>query len=107
MKIPYKEIQKIKANCPNDCTFHLNKASLVRKCKFCGDLYAQTHHRQVYCCKDCSKKALQDQKNEWKRTKWIRPKRMGTGYIDEKPKQDFNAEQKTIEKELRRLGLKR
>ena len=106
MKIPYKEIQKIKANCPNNCTFHLNKASLVRKCHFCGKLYAQTHHRQVYCCKECSQKALQDQKNEWKRTKWVKPKENGTGYITEKRKTDFDDELRQIRGELLRLGIK-
>ena len=107
IKLSYKEIQSLRSKYTNGEVLHLNKASIVKKCNFCGNYYTPTHHRQVYCCKDCSKKALQDQKNEWKRTKWIRPKRMGTGYIDEKPKQDFDAEKRTIEKELRRLGLKK
>lgn len=107
MRIPYKDIQKIKRDAPSNCIFHLNRASMICKCEFCGQYFGKTHHRQKYCTKDCSRKALQDQKNEWKRTKWVRPKRTGTGYIDEKPKKDFKEEEKTIKKELRRLGLKR
>lgn len=107
MKIPYKEIQVIRSKCPDNCTLHLNKASLIKKCNFCGKLYTPTHHRQVYCCKSCSQKALQDQKNEWKRTKWIRPRRTGTGYITEKRKTDFKEESRQVRGELKRLGIYR
>lgn len=105
MKLSYKEIQEIRSKCPNDCTLHLNKASIVKKCNFCGNLYSPTHHRQVYCCKSCSRKALQDQKNEWKRTKWIRPRQNGTSYITEKRKENFDDELRQIRGELKRLGI--
>lgn len=106
MKISYKDIKKIKENAPPNCVFHFNRASIICKCEFCGQYFAKTHHRQKYCCKDCSQKALQDQKNEWKRTKWIKPKENGTGYITEKRKTDFDDELRQIRGELRRLGIK-
>lgn len=106
IKLSYKEIQCLRSKYNNGEVLHLNKASLVKKCKFCGNLYARTHHRQVYCCKECSQKALQDQKNEWKRTKWIKPKENGTGYITEKRKENFDDELRQIRGELRRLGIK-
>ena len=79
IKLSYKEIQWLRSKYANGEVLHLNKASIVKKCHYCGNYYTPTHHRQVYCTKDCSKKALQDQKNEWKRTKWIKPKENGTG----------------------------
>ena len=105
MKLSYKEIQCLRSKYNNGEVLHLNKASIVKKCHFCGNYYTPTHHRQVYCCKDCSQKALQDQKNKWKREKWKRPRRVGTSYISEKRKEDFNAESRQIKGELRRLGL--
>lgn len=105
MKIPYKDIKKMKEDAPSNCVFHFNRASIISKCEFCGQYFAKTHHRQKYCTKDCSKKALQDQKNEWKRTKWIKPKENGTGYITEKRKTDFDDELRQIRGELRRLGI--
>ena len=105
MKLSYKEIQCLRSKYNNGEVLHLNKASIVKKCQYCGNYYTPTHHRQVYCCKECSKYALQDQKNKWKREKWIRPRRVGTSYISEKRKEDFNAESRQIKGELRRLGL--
>ena len=105
MKLSYKEIQCLRSKYNNGEVLHLNKASIVKKCQYCGNYYTPTHHRQVYCCKECGKYALQDQKNKWKREKWIRPKRVGTSYISEKRKEDFNAESRQIKGELRRLGL--
>lgn len=105
MKLSYKEIQCLRSKYNNGEVLHLNKASIVKKCHFCGNYYTPTHHRQVYCCKDCSAKALQDQKNEWKRTKWKRPRRVGTSYISEKRKENFDDELRQIRGELRRLGI--
>lgn len=105
MKLTYKEIQCLRSKYTNGEVLHLNKASIIKKCKYCGKHYTPTHHRQVYCCKKCSQNALQDQKNKWKREKWIKPKRIGTGYITEKRKEDFQAESRQIKGELRRLGL--
>ena len=105
MKLSYKQIQELRSKYDNTVTLHLNKASIVLKCHFCGKYYTPTHHRQVYCCKECSRKALQDQKNKWKREKWIKPKGLGTSYITEKRKEDFNEEHRQIKGELRRLGI--
>lgn len=106
IKLSYKEIQWLRGKYKNGEVLHLNKASIICKCEFCGQYFAKTHHRQKYCTKDCSKKALQDQKNEWKRTKWIKPKENGTGYITEKRKENFDDELRQIKGELRRLGIK-
>lgn len=106
IKLSYKEIQWLRGKYNNGEVLHLNKASIVKKCNYCGNYYTPTHHRQVYCCKDCSAKALQDQKNEWKRTKWVKPKENGTGYITEKRKENFDDELRQIRGELLRLGIK-
>lgn len=105
MKLSYKQIQEIRAKYDNTVTLHLNKASIIKKCHYCGKWYVPTHHRQVYCDKSCSKKALQDQKNKWKRENWIPKIENGTSFITEKRKEDFNDELRQVRGELRRLGL--
>lgn len=40
-----------------------------RKCAYCGKTFTKTHNRQIYCSKNCSKKAHQEQINRsWR--KW-------------------------------------
>ncbi|MBP5422787.1 MAG: hypothetical protein J6Y78_10145 [Paludibacteraceae bacterium] len=105
IKLSYKEIQCLRSKYNNGEVLHLNKASIVKECHFCGNYYTPTHHRQVYCTKSCSKKALQDQKNKWKRENWIPKIENGTGYLTEKRKENFKEESRQIKGELRRLGL--
>ena len=108
IKLSYKEIRELKSKCSDDVILHLNRASSVKRCKFCGNLYSPTHHKQVYCTKSCSKKAHQEQKNKWKRENYVEKQKLGTGYImSEHRNKDFNKEQEILKKELRRLGIKR
>lgn len=105
IKLSYKEIQELKSKYEDNVVLHLNRASIVKTCKYCGKWYTPTHHRQVYCTKKCSKEALQDQKNKWKREKWIKPRALGGSFLTEKRKEDFDDELRQVRGELKRLGL--
>lgn len=47
-------------------------------CKYCGKEFAKKHNKQLYCCKECSHKATQDNKAKYqrKRRKRIREKEL-------------------------------
>jgi len=110
MKPSFKEIQELKSRLPNECTLIANKCSIVRICKYCGNLYVPTHFNQKkFCSRECFHNHRLDYKAEWKRTKYNpKPKQtLGTGYIDATRQQDFDKEEKIIKKELRRLRIKR
>lgn len=108
MKLSYQQIKELRSKYQNDEVLHLNKASIIKKCEYCGELYTPTHHSQKFCNKDCYRKHRQDYKAKWKREKY-KPKQasMGSGFINGTANKDFDKEQEIISKELRRLGIKR
>ena len=107
IKLSYKEIQELRSRHKNNVRFHLNKASVVKKCEYCGNLYTPTHHSQKFCDKNCYRKHRQDYKAKWKREKYQHKQSLGTGYINATPHKDFDEEHKILMKEFRRLGIKR
>lgn len=78
----------------------------MKVCPYCQSLYVPTHHRQKFCSKKCFKEHRRDYKAEWKRTKYIPKPRVGTSNINSTPNKDFDKEEKILQRELRRLGLK-
>lgn len=86
-------------------------------CKYCGKEFTKKHNRQVYCCKECSKKAKREQDNnswhKWyhknkhrlsEKTRWG----LGSGTIGAKAyTDDFEKELNVIQTELNRRGLRR
>ena len=80
----------------------------MKVCPYCNRLYVPTHHKQKFCTEDCYKEHRREYKARWKREKYQRKTRekIGTGYLMEKRKEDFDKESKTIKKELRRLRIR-
>ena len=108
MKPSFKQIQELKAKYSDDVTLNLYKCSIVKICPYCDGLYVPTHFNQKYCTEECYKEHRREYKAEWKRTKY-QPKpreKLGTGYLTEKRKQDFDKEKQTIKRELRRLRIR-
>lgn len=104
MKLSFKEIQYIKSKSPNNARLHLNKASIVKKCEFCGKLYTPTHHLQKFCSDFCYKEHRKDYKATWKRTKYKPKQRLGTSTINETRNKDFKKEHEILQRELYRIG---
>ena len=103
--------------------FQLNKNNTVElkpvydtKCAYCGKEFNRTYNSVKYCCDDCRRKALQDQKAKYqrKRRKWIREgylisnetKYVGTNFLSEHRRLDEVVEYNMIQKEMMRLHLR-
>ena len=78
------------------------------KCAYCGKLFKKKHNRQKYCCKECSKNAHQEQKNQyWKRWFYknkgkLYAKQLGTRTIGPKPNPNPKREQQIVKNEKQR-----
>ena len=90
------------------------------KCKYCGKPFFKTANRTCYCSDRCRSLALREQKAEYqrKRRKLIRDgvlvapnerssNDVGTGFIGEHKQDDFDDEYGVIQRELRRLRIRR
>lgn len=101
-------MQELKQRYPNNVRLRLNKCSIVKVCPYCQRLYVPTHHNQKYCTDECFKEHRREYKARWKREKYQKKpyEKIGTGYLTEKRKQDFDEEQKAVKKELRRFRLR-
>ena len=107
MKLTYKQIQWLKSKYPNDVSLRLNKASIVKTCEYCGNLYSPTHHSQKFCTKKCYREHRKDYKAKWKRENYVQKPNLGSGYItSEHRNKDFDKEEEIIKRELRRLGVR-
>ena len=107
MKLTYKQIQELKSKYKNNVSLRLNKCTIVKTCDWCGNLYTPTHHKQKFCNKNCYREHRIEYKNEWDRTKRKKRHKLGTGYIKSTPNEDFNKEHKILQKEMRRLGIRK
>lgn len=86
-------------------------------CKYCGKPFYKSANRTCYCSDRCRTLALKEQKAEYqrKRRKLIRngvlisneTEYVGTGFLSKNRQEDFDDEKKAIEKELKRLRIKR
>lgn len=107
MKLSYKEIQELKSKYEDNVSLHLNKASIVKTCQYCGNLYSPTHHSQKFCTKKCYREHRKDYKAKWKRENYVQKPNLGSGYItSEHRNKDFDKEEEIIKRELRRLGVR-
>ena len=90
------------------------------KCKYCGKPFFKTANRTCYCSDRCRSLALREQKAEYqrKRRKLIRDgvlvapnerasNDIGTGFIGEHRNDDDLEELNVIQRELRRLRIRR
>lgn len=107
IKKSFKEIQELKSKYDDNVTVIVNKCSLVKVCPYCNRLYIPTHHRQKFCTRKCFKEHRRDYKAKWKREKYqLKPyEKVGTGYLQAKPKKDFDKEHIAVKKELKRMGI--
>ena len=107
MKLTYKQIRWLKSKYDNTVSLRLNKCSIVKTCDWCDKLYTPTHHKQKFCTKKCYREHRLEYKNNWDRTKRKRKPSIGTGYIKGSRNEDFSKEHEILQKEIRRLKLKR
>lgn len=90
------------------------------KCKWCGKAFFKTANKTCYCSDRCRTLALREQKAEYqrKRRKLIRDgvivapnerasNDIGTGFIGEHMQDDFDDEYGVIQREFRRLRIRR
>lgn len=88
-----------------------------RKCKWCGKVFTKKHHLEVYCSDKCRKYALQEQ-SRVSSIKWYHKhkheltekQRWGLGSsakLGRHSNKDFKKEQNLINREFKRLRLKR
>ena len=89
------------------------------KCKYCGKPFFKTANKTCYCSDRCRNLAIKEQKAEYqrKRRKLIREgvlisnekasNDIGTGFIGEHKQDDFEEEYGVIQRELRRLRIRR
>ena len=87
------------------------------RCKYCGKPFFRTHKNTCYCSDRCRNLALKEQKAKYQRErrKKIRngeivsneSKYVGTGFLSHKRQESFEDEMKALEKELKRLRIKR
>lgn len=81
----------------------------MNTCKWCGKTYRKKHNRQVYCSPHCSQQGRRYLKTIWQRTyrkKYGIPLTVGTGGLGKTPRPTHEEELQTVEKELRKHGLK-
>lgn len=91
------------------------------KCKYCGKPFTKRHNREMYCSDDCRKNALREQKARYQAKRRMRIKqkvlivdeykKYGLGSYGTSAnghrKNKFSQEYMSIQKEMRRIGLKR
>lgn len=99
----------------------IHKQENKKHCKYCGKPFTKTHNRQVYCSDKCRLNARREQKARYqaKRRKKIKQKLL---IVDEYKKYNlgsygtsanghrkskFSQEYIAIQKEMKRIGLKR
>ena len=94
------------------------KAKTVKKskCGWCGREYVKTANKQKYCCEKCRRDARAQQSRN-KSHKWYHRHKhelsekqrwgLGSGVLGSHAHKDHVKEQKVIQNELRRLGIKR
>ena len=85
-------------------------------CKYCGKPYMKTRKHRKYCSHKCYHYARLEQKARYqrKRRKLIREKELisnennfvGTTYLSQHRRNDFEDEYKALQKELQRISLK-
>lgn len=94
------------------------KASKVRKskCGWCGREYVKTANKQKYCSPQCRKDARSHQSRMKSHRYYHKHKHemnekqrwgLGSGVLGAHAHNDYEKEQRVIQNELRRLGLKR
>lgn len=90
-------------------------------CKYCGKPFHKTHNKSQYCCKDCARNNVRELKARYqqrrrlsvKRKELILPEHKISGMgsygtsCNGHRKKDFNDEYESIQKEFRRLKLRR
>lgn len=91
------------------------------KCKYCGKPFTKTHNRQMYCSDSCRRNALREQKARYQAKRRLRIKqkvlivdeykKYGLGSYGTSAnghrKNKFSQEYIAIQKEMKRIGLKR
>lgn len=91
------------------------------KCKYCGKPFNKKHNREVYCSKECRLYALREQKARYQAKRRLLIKRKvlilpehkisgmgsyGTSATGHR-RSNFEEEYRAIQKEMRRIGLKK
>ena len=98
-----------------------NKIHHETKCKYCGKPFTKTHNRQVYCSDSCRLNARREQKARYQAKRRLRIKQkilvvdeykkygLGSYGTSENGhrKNKFSQEYIAIQKEMKRIGLKR
>ena len=85
-------------------------------CKWCGKSFEKKHHSQKYCSSYCRKSARAEQ-SRIKSHRWYHKHKhelseksrwgLGSGYLGKHRYDNFEKELKIIEREFRRLQIKR
>lgn len=91
------------------------------KCKYCGKPFTKSHNRQMYCSDSCRRNALREQKARYQAKRRLKIKqkvlivdeykKYGLGSYGTSAnghrKNNFSHEYMAIQKEMKRIGLKR
>lgn len=91
------------------------------KCKYCGKPFTKRHNREMYCSDSCRRNALREQKARYQAKRRLRIKqkvlivdeykKYGLGSYGTSAnghrKNKFSQEYIAIQKEMKRIGLKR
>ena len=88
----------------------------IAVCKYCGETFEKSHESEVYCCDKCREHAILESaaKYQRKRRRSINNgelvsneyRYVGTNYLSQHRREDFDEEQKAIQKEMKRLKLR-
>ena len=98
-----------------------NKKHYPTKCKYCGKPFTKKHNREMYCSKECRLNALREQKARYQAKRRLRIKKgllvlpeykkyglgsYGTSANGHR-KSKFTQEYLAIQREMKRLGLRK
>lgn len=94
------------------CKLYIPNKKRQAKCKWCGKTYYKEHNRQEYCsdpCRDyarleCTSRRVSRYRKKYgkKQSDWV-----GSGHLGEHRAEDEETELDLIQKEFKRLRLKR
>lgn len=88
----------------------------ISKCKYCGRIFIKFENKTGYCREACRTWALKEQKAQYQRKRRLSIKNgelisnetrePGTTFLSQHALSDFGMEEKTVKRELKRIGVK-
>lgn len=87
----------------------------ISHCKYCGQPFIKTHNRIMYCSNECRGYALKEQKAIYQQKRRLLIKNgelisnenreLGTTFLSQHALDDFGLEERTVKRELKRIGV--